>query len=183
MFSKHCWLVSGCLLAQCLGWSSAGNAQEEPSTVLAEEEHLVQQDPDATPAAPETPEGAAVMADDGRTRLGPFVLDADLTVSQGYTDNVYATRNDKVGDGLAIATPNLSLTSEGLPVELELFGSAEIGRYWDERPLDRAETLIVPAPAAQTTAPARARRRAGDPPVVAVPELAASLVAATAERS
>ncbi len=129
MFSKHRWLVTGCLLAQCLWWSASGNAQEPPTPAVLDEEKLAQQGPDE---APETPAGTVIIPDDGRTRFGPFVLDADVTVSQGYTDNVYATRNDKVGDGLAIATPSLSLTSEGLPVELELFGSAEIGRYWDE---------------------------------------------------
>ena len=55
----------------------------------------------------------------------------------------YATRNDKVGDGLTILTPEVSLTSEGLPVELELFGSAEIGRYWDETSEDFDATFAM----------------------------------------
>ncbi len=132
MFSKYRWLVSVCLLAGGLWWSAAGHAEEPPAPAASDEKSVAQGEADEEPAAPETPAGTAVMADDGRTRAGPFVLDADLTVSQGYTDNVYATRNDKVGDALTVVTPSLSLTSEGLPVELELFGSAEIGRYWDE---------------------------------------------------
>ncbi|WP_340117584.1 outer membrane beta-barrel protein [Pelagibius sp. 7325] len=73
------------------------------------------------------------MAEDDAVKVGPFALDAGLSVSQGYSDNVYATRNDKVGDGITVITPEVSLTTGADELlSLELFGSAEIGRYWDE---------------------------------------------------
>lgn len=93
------------------------------------EETPVQQDAEEEIAAPAATAGTP---EDGRTRLGPFVIDADVTLSQGYSDNVYATRNDKVGDGVTVITPQFSVSSEGLPADLELYGSAEVGRYWDE---------------------------------------------------
>lgn len=127
MSSSNFWLVSGFVLVQCLGGLTPSIAAAEdgdtkpPQQQAAGEEATGGEAPAATP----TP-------DDGETRLGPFVLDAGVAVSQGYTDNVYATRNDKIGDGLTVITPELSFTTENLPVDLELFGSAEIGRYWDE---------------------------------------------------
>ncbi len=124
---KYGWLVSGCLLAQCLGGLAPGSAAAEDSGAKLPQQQAAEEEP-AEAEAPAT----AAAPDDGKTRLGPFVLDAGAAVSQGYTDNVYATRNDKVGDGVTIFTPEVSLTTENLPVDLELFGSAEIGRYWDE---------------------------------------------------
>jgi len=145
MGSQQGWLVSGCLLAQCLWWGGAGAqtlttaGEDRAGLIGAVAGDPVQQadGPDAAAPDPEAAETAQAATaedapDDGRSRLGPFVLDADLAVSQGYTDNVYATRNDKVGDGLVVVTPEVSLSSEGLPLDLELFGSAEIGRYWKE---------------------------------------------------
>ncbi len=139
MPSKHLWLVSGFMLVQCLGGLTPGNASAQDAGAVrppSGADLLQQQAAGEEPAAEGEPEGetpaAAPTPDDGKTRLGPFVLDAGTAVSQGYTDNVFATRNDKVGDGLTVITPEVSLTTEGLPLDLELFGSAEIGRHWDE---------------------------------------------------
>jgi len=120
MGSIHGGWTSALLLAQGLTWGAAALAQTAPA-----EGTPPAQPPEEDPAATET-------ADDGKTRAGPFVLEADITVSQGYIDNVYATRNDKIGDGIVVVTPEVTLSTENQPIDLEFFGSAEIGRYWDE---------------------------------------------------
>lgn len=110
-------------------------AQADPAKGVTANPTLAQQTDDQGGTQPPA-------KDDGRTRIGPFVLDAALAASQGYSDNVFATRNDKVGDALVVVAPELSLSTEGMPLEVELFGSAEIGRYWDESSEDYEDYTV-----------------------------------------
>jgi hypothetical protein len=137
MFSYRCWLLSGCLILPGFVWAVPDAAQAEPDPGLpaAAEGQLAQQDDDESDAADGDASAGpapAPAATDQKISFGPFTLDGGLTVSQGYTDNVYATRNDKIGDGIVVIVPELSLGLREGPLELELFGNAEIGRHWDE---------------------------------------------------
>lgn len=127
MPTKHGLSLLGFVALQsfCLLAPSGADAQTTPAETR----------PDVGRAAQTSEDGADANTpdeEDRRMRIGPFAVDADLAVSQGYVDNVFATRNDKVDDGLVVVTPEISVSTDGEALDLELFGSAEIGRYWDE---------------------------------------------------
>lgn len=130
MFSYRRLLLSGCVLlpGACV---AVGVAQAEPGRVYPQEgEPQLAQETEGQPPADSGTDATAEDVD--AVKLGPFTLDVGLSVSQGYQDNVYATRNDKIGDGVVVVLPEFSLSTEGQPLEAEIYGNAEIGRYWDE---------------------------------------------------
>ena len=69
-------------------------------------------------------------------------LDAGLAVTGGYTDNVFVTRNDEVGDFLFTLEPNLRFTFADGPDSLVLRAEGEIGRYAEQVSEDYDDWLL-----------------------------------------
>jgi len=88
----------------------------------------------ATPTRPTTTAGDGFLADwidpaTGGIRLGTFRLFPTLDLTGMFDDNVFATSNDKKSDYVGIVSPGLTLRSAWKEHELNLWSSAEIGRY------------------------------------------------------
>lgn len=62
-------------------------------------------------------------------RLGSFLINPALTVSPGFTSNVYADNANKKSDVFLITQPSLSLTSDWNVHRLRLVASGDIRRY------------------------------------------------------
>jgi hypothetical protein len=62
-------------------------------------------------------------------RIGSLIIDPGITVSGGYVDNVFATRNFKDSDYLSVVSPSLTARASGERYELELFGTADLVRH------------------------------------------------------
>ena len=54
-----------------------------------------------------------------------------MTVSQGYSSNIFATRNDMKDDFITLLQPEVDLNASGAGYRGELSAGAEIGRYWE----------------------------------------------------
>ena len=64
----------------------------------------------------------------------PFNLTVD--VGAEYSDNIFATRNDKVDDVLISVSPSADITVGDQKNRLIFFGSGELGRYIDNKSED-----------------------------------------------
>lgn len=64
-------------------------------------------------------------------QLGDFIFKPELGLTGVYDDNIFVTRTDKQSDRILIFSPAINITSDWEKHELELFGSADIGRYQD----------------------------------------------------
>ena len=62
-------------------------------------------------------------------QLGPLSVNPAITVSEGFDDNVFSTRNRKVDDFLTVVAPRVDVEASGSDFEVKLNAGAEIGRY------------------------------------------------------
>lgn len=62
-------------------------------------------------------------------RAGSFLVNPTLTVSPGFTSNVYTDNSNKKSDAFLITQPSLSLTSDWNVHRLRLVASGDIRRY------------------------------------------------------
>lgn len=74
--------------------------------------------------------------------FGPFSLDMGASLTEEYTDNVFATENDKEGDFVTILAPEIELSGQMEKFKLELGASAEIGRFATETSEDYDDALL-----------------------------------------
>ena len=61
--------------------------------------------------------------------VGPFKFNADASVAEVYSDNIYSTRNDKKGDAITVFKPGMSAVVDVGQHELNFWANAELGRY------------------------------------------------------
>ncbi len=61
--------------------------------------------------------------------IGSFVVNPSLEVTEGYTDNLFVTRNDKQADSFTTFTPMLTVSSDWDRHSLSMEADAEIVRY------------------------------------------------------
>lgn len=64
-------------------------------------------------------------------QLGDFIFKPELGFTGVYDDNIFVTRTDKQSDRILIFSPAMNISSDWEKHELELFASADIGRYED----------------------------------------------------
>ena len=83
-------------------------------------------DPFAAPLIAQQPPAAPAESAAAEPR---FYIVPSLTVSEGYSDNIFATRNDQKGDLITVVVPELTFGIDGDVYDLEVFGVGELGRY------------------------------------------------------
>lgn len=119
--------VAGLLLGVSAGLSAMTAQAEEARDELVQDAGPSAAPTEADPQTADTDPPAA----DSELRIGSFVIDPRLTISELYSDNVFATRNDKVDDFVTVISPSLRIESDWTEHRLNLYGSADIGRYRD----------------------------------------------------
>lgn len=63
----------------------------------------------------------------------PIEIDAEVTLSEGYTDNVFSTENRKESDLVTVISPEVGLSLETDRAQFAIGAEAEIGRYRDHK--------------------------------------------------
>ena len=76
----------------------------------------------AAPRLQRGPDGKGV-------RLGSFIFQPSLTVSETYDSNIFATRTGSIGDYVTTISPGFTLNSDWKEHELDFSGSADVLRY------------------------------------------------------
>jgi len=61
--------------------------------------------------------------------LNPLEFTSGVSVAEQYSDNIFATRTDKISDWITIVDPFANLRLQGDKGEINLGGNASIGRY------------------------------------------------------
>ena len=84
---------------------------------------------DTQPAVPAQQPAPAKQPNQKPGSFGSFNFDPQLTFSQEYDDNIFSTRNNKIGDAISIVSPSLRVESDWTKHQLNLFSGADIGRY------------------------------------------------------
>lgn len=64
--------------------------------------------------------------------IGPVEISGSAALSEGYTDNVFSTENNKVGDFITILAPEVSVRSRFDDLSLVLSAEAELGFFASE---------------------------------------------------
>lgn len=72
-------------------------------------------------------------------RFGGFLLFPQMTVSQHYTDNLYAAETDETRDFIAEITPSLYVIKEFGRHQADLSLEADIHRHWDQGDEDHTD--------------------------------------------
>ena len=62
-------------------------------------------------------------------KLGPIEIGAAATVTGKYSDNVFSTENDRIGDFITVLAPELTLQTRTEDLKLDLNAEAEIGTF------------------------------------------------------
>ena len=75
-------------------------------------------------------------------KVGPFEVGASATVTGQYTDNVFSTENDRVGDFVTIVAPEVTLQARTEDFKLDLGASAEIGSFASETSEDYTDAKL-----------------------------------------
>jgi hypothetical protein len=71
-----------------------------------------------------------VRGPDGKgIRLGSFIALPQLTVTQSYNSNIFATQTNEVDDNITTVTPSLALNSDWDKHEFDLWGTSDVVRY------------------------------------------------------
>ena len=70
------------------------------------------------------------------------VVDIQLDLAAGYTDNLFATRSNEVDDLLFVARPELHVTRTDADSQLRLRGEGELGRYQEHESENYDDWLI-----------------------------------------
>jgi hypothetical protein len=81
-------------------------------------------------------------AGDAPPRIGPFNLGASVSVTGEYTDNVYSTENDRVGDFITIMAPEVSLSAASEEFSIDLEAASEFGFFASETSEDYFDTRL-----------------------------------------
>jgi len=74
--------------------------------------------------------------------IGPFDLGASISATGKYTDNVFSTENDRVGDYITVIAPELSLSAASDAFTLELEAASELGFYATETSEDYLDARL-----------------------------------------
>ena len=67
--------------------------------------------------------------DPSKLRVGSFILNPVLTISELYDDNIFATRKDEQDDFITIISPSLQIQSDWKKHRLNVLSGANIARY------------------------------------------------------
>jgi len=70
-----------------------------------------------------------IQPDPSKFRVGSFLLNPVLTVSELYDDNIFATRKDEQDDFITIISPSLQIQSDWKQHKLNVLSGANIARY------------------------------------------------------
>ncbi len=84
---------------------------------------------DLTKLPPEQQLPAAAPASQQEARIGPFKVDASVAAGATYSDNIFVTKNNTVGDTIWTLSPRASALLGGDASYLEFQTGADIGRY------------------------------------------------------
>lgn len=90
----------------------------------------------------ESEQGPAEEPSSTATSSGRTVINASLDLAGVYSDNIFATRNDEIGDLLLVARPRFSLTHRDGADSISLRAQGDFGRYDDNESENYDDWLI-----------------------------------------
>lgn len=118
--ARRSWTFTGVLIAgSCLAWPPAtAQTTEEPA---ARESRSRPEAPVRDPADAEAPSEGL--------RLGSFLVDPGISVTETYDDNIFADKFNEEGDLITIVSPTLDVRSDWQQHSLNFRAGADIAFY------------------------------------------------------